>query len=52
MRLTPEDRIKECICQLRHIAKCLVAKGDYPSAEDILASIDNLSATIGKSGEQ
>lgn len=49
MKLTTEERIKECICQLRHIAKCLVARGDYSAAEDILASIDNLSASIGKS---
>jgi hypothetical protein len=48
MRLTPEDRIKECICQLRHIAKCLVARGDYSAAEDILASDDNLLASLRK----
>lgn len=52
MKLSLEERVKECICQLRHIAKCLVARGDYSAAEDILASIDNLSATIGKSEEQ
>lgn len=48
MKLSPEGRIKECICQLRHIAKCLVARGDYSAAEDILASIDNLSTALEK----
>lgn len=48
MKLTLEDRVKECICQLRHIAKSLLAKGHHSEADDILASIDNLSATLEK----